>query len=153
MMVTFYNFSLCCAWYLLCNKTWSVWVMCLLQLMFKEGKHIKQCFLINIISCRRYTFPRVMNADLHDLHNQPQTLLSMQCMILSEHIAFSVPVHFYWHQYIKNYRCLQDKNYISIYYGGITLLHSVVMHVLTGAFGAEMMAYIGGWRTKQMQHI
>ena len=41
----------------------------------------------------------------------------------------------------------------SIYYGGITLLHSVVMHVLTGAFGAEMMAYIGGWRTKQMQHI
>ena len=41
----------------------------------------------------------------------------------------------------------------SIYYGGMTLLALVVMHVLTGAFGAEMMAYVGGLRTNEMQYI
>ena len=41
----------------------------------------------------------------------------------------------------------------SIYYGGITLLAFVVMHVLTGAFGAEIMAYVGGLRPNEMQHI
>ena len=41
----------------------------------------------------------------------------------------------------------------SIYFGGMTLLALVVTHVLTGAFGAEMMAYVGGLRTNEMQHI
>ena len=41
----------------------------------------------------------------------------------------------------------------SIYYGGMTLLALVFMHVLTGAFGAKIMAYIGGLRTNEMQHI
>ena len=41
----------------------------------------------------------------------------------------------------------------SIYYRGMKVLPLVVMHASTGTFGAEMMAYIGGWRTKQMQHI
>ena len=33
------------------------------------------------------------------------------------------------------------------------VLGLVVMHALTGAFGAEMMAYVGEWRTKQMQDM
>ena len=33
------------------------------------------------------------------------------------------------------------------------VLGLVVMHALTGTFGAEMMAYVAGWSTKEMQHI
>ena len=33
------------------------------------------------------------------------------------------------------------------------VLTLVVMHALTGTFGAEIMAYVGGWSAKEMQHI
>ena len=35
----------------------------------------------------------------------------------------------------------------------VQMLAFVVMHVLTRAFGAEIMAYVGGLRTNEMQHI
>ena len=33
------------------------------------------------------------------------------------------------------------------------VLTLVVMHTLRGAFGAEIMAYVGPWRANEMQHI